>query len=61
MKIFNKIVKSEPKLRSGRFADFLFNASDEDKERVLREVAHKANEEQRKVFKKAQILTEIAN
>jgi len=41
--------------KPGRFSDFFLRASKEKTERVLKEVARKANEEQREVFTKAQL------
>lgn len=53
MKLLNLFRKQKEK--SGKFSEFFLHASEEKKERVLKEVAHKANEEQMAVFTKSKL------
>ena len=57
MKLLNLFIKNKTKERSGRFSEFFLHASEKEKERIFKEVAHKANEEQREVFLKSHIKT----
>ncbi|PIR89324.1 MAG: hypothetical protein COU07_00285 [Candidatus Harrisonbacteria bacterium CG10_big_fil_rev_8_21_14_0_10_40_38] len=57
MKLFNLFRKTEQKEKSGKFSDFFLHASERRKEEILKEAAHKANEEQRKVFPKSHLKT----
>lgn len=55
MKLFSLFRKAEKTEKIGRFSDFFLNVPKERKERVLREVAEKANQEQREMFMKARL------
>ena len=44
-----KIQKEKP----GKFSDFFLHASEEEKIKVFREVARRANKDQQKIFRKA--------
>ena len=57
MKFLDLFKKTEQKEKSGRFSDFFLHAPEERKEEVLREAAHKANEQQREVFRKSHFKT----
>ena len=57
MKLLNLFKKSVQKDKPGRFSDFFLYASKKKKEEVLREVARKANEEQRAVFSRSTFKT----
>lgn len=57
MKLFNLFKKNDAKERPGRFSDFFLHASEEEKGRVFKEAAHKANEEQREIFLKSHLKT----
>jgi hypothetical protein len=57
MKITNFLQNCKTFFSGGRpagFSDFLINASPEEKKQVFKEAAEKANEEQRRTFKKAE-------
>lgn len=47
------IFKAKSKKEAGGFSDFFLNASDQEKMKILKEAAQKANEEQKKVFSKS--------
>jgi hypothetical protein len=49
---------AKPREYSG-LSDFLLHAPLEEQKRVITEAAHKANEDQMKVFKAAQIKTKV--
>lgn len=55
MKLLNLFRKQKEK--SGKFSEFFLHASEENKERILKEAAQKANEEQMIIFKKSQLKT----
>jgi len=57
MKLFNLFRKIEPREKSGRFSDFFLHASEQEKERIFKEAAHKANEEQRELFLQSHLKT----
>ena len=57
MKLFNLFRKTEQKEKLGRFSDFFLHAPERRKEEILKEAAHKANEEQREVFLKSHLKT----
>ena len=59
MKLFNLFRKTEQINKPGRFSDFFLHASEKEKEEILREAARKANEEQREVFMRSRLKTEI--
>jgi len=48
MNLFNLFRKTEQKEKPGRFSEFFLHAS--EKEKIFKEAARKANEEQREVF-----------
>ena len=50
MKLLNLFIKNKTKERSGRFSEFFLHASEKEKEKIFKEAARKANEEQREVF-----------
>ena len=50
MRPLNLFRKSEQKGKPGRFSDFFLHASEKEKEKIFKEAARKANEEQREVF-----------
>jgi len=59
MEILNKIIRVFKKGRTekkiSKFSDFLINASSDEKIRLFTDVAHRANEEQREIAKKASL------
>jgi hypothetical protein len=57
MKLINIFKKSDKAKTTGSFSDFLLHASKNKKQEVFIETARKANEDQRKVFEKAQLKT----
>lgn len=60
MKLVDFFKKNKEIKKSGKFSDFFLSATEKKKEEVLREVARKANEEQRKVFGKSQFKTKTS-
>lgn len=58
MKLLNLFRRQKEK--SGKFSEFFLHASEENKERILKEAAHKANEEQMIVFRKSQFKTKTS-
>ena len=60
MNLFNIFRKSEEKDKSGRFSDFFLNASESKKEKVFKEAARRANEEQREVFERSRLKTKTS-
>lgn len=57
MKLINFFKKTKQPEKHHGFADFFLHASEEEKIKVLTEAARRANEEQREVFRKAQLKT----
>lgn len=57
MKLLNLFRKADKIEKPGRFSDFFLHAPKEKKEQVLREVAEKANQEQRETFMKSRLKT----
>lgn len=55
MRLSNLFRKTKQKEKPSRFSDFFLNAPDKEKERVLREAANTANEEQREVFMRSRL------
>ncbi len=55
MKLLKFFTGTLEKEKPGKFSDFFLNASEEKKEKVLREAARKSNEEQLQVFTKSQL------
>jgi hypothetical protein len=55
-KLFNKIIfgKNKAEKKTG-FSDFLINASAEEKERVFKDAAVRANKDQRELARKANL------
>lgn len=49
MKLMNVSNKLENKSKSERFSEFFLSASEKKKEKVLKEVAHRANKDQQKL------------
>lgn len=52
-----KSSKKENKPKSSKFSDFFRYASEEQKIKVFTEAARRANEDQREVYRKAQLKT----
>ncbi|MBM3204077.1 hypothetical protein FJZ55_09270 [Candidatus Woesearchaeota archaeon] len=50
LNIFKIFGKTETKNKTGKFSNFLLNASEKKKEKVFLEAARKANEDQKKIF-----------
>ena len=59
IKFFNLFRKAKKGEKSGGFSDFFLHTSEKEKEEILREAAHKANEEQREVFMRSRLKTKI--
>lgn len=57
MKFLNLFKKTQKKDPPGRFSDFFLHASEKEKEKVFKEAARKANEEQREVFRQSRLKT----
>jgi hypothetical protein len=57
MKFRNLFRKKGSKEGPGLFSEFFLYASEEEKEKVFREAARRANEEQRRVFMKSHLKT----
>ena len=57
MKFLNLFRKNKPPKEPGRFSEFFLHASEKEQERIFKEAAHKANEEQREVFIKSSLKT----
>lgn len=55
MKFLNLFRKTKQGEKSGRFSEFFLHAPEKKKQEVLREAAHKANEEQKEVFLKSRL------
>lgn len=55
MKLLNLFKKTKETREASRFSDFFLHASEKDKERVFREAARRANEEQREVFERSRL------
>ena len=51
-KIFRKTTSKE---RPGKFSDFLLHAPEDEKREVLTEAARQSNEEQKEIFRRAQL------
>jgi len=60
MKLFNLFKKTEQKEKTGKFSDFFLHATERKKEEILKEVAHRANKEQREVFMKSRLKTKTS-
>ena len=41
--------------KSSRFSEFFWHASEEEKDRVFKEAARRANEEQRRIFEESRL------
>jgi len=54
LSFLNFFKKSDDRDESGRFSDFFKNASAEQKEKVFREAAERANQDQRALLKKSE-------
>lgn len=52
MKILNTAKKTKEKKKTGSFADFFLHASEKEKIRVFKDVAKRANEDQRILVEK---------
>lgn len=59
MKLFNIFRKTKEAEKSGKFSDFFLHAPEKEKERVFREAARRANEEQREIFERARLKTKM--
>ncbi|HLB51207.1 MAG TPA: hypothetical protein VJL38_03465 [Patescibacteria group bacterium] len=57
MKLLDFFRKTEKADNPSRFSEFFLHASEKEKEKVFKEVARKANEEQREVFMRANLKT----
>ncbi|MFH1048372.1 MAG: hypothetical protein V1732_01770 [Patescibacteria group bacterium] len=55
MSFLNFFRKTKYKEKSGKFSDFFLHTSDNEKKKVLKEAAYRANEEQRAVYQKANL------
>lgn len=55
MKLFNFFGKTEKAGKTGQFSDFFLHAPEKKREKVFREAARKANEEQQEVFTKSHL------
>lgn len=55
MKLLNLFRKAEKTEKPSRFSDFFLHTPEKEKEKVLREAARKANEEQRGIFAKSHL------
>ena len=53
MKFFNLFKKKKLEKKPGRFSDFFLNTPEDEKKEFLKEVARKANEDQREMFMKS--------
>ncbi|MBU3965347.1 hypothetical protein KJ695_04140 [Patescibacteria group bacterium] len=59
MSFLNFFRKTKYKEKSGKFSDFFLHTSDNEKKEVLKEAAHKANEEQRELFIKSRLKAKV--
>lgn len=55
MKLFTLFKKVEEKEKTASFSEFFLHASEDQKHKVLKEAAQKANEDQREVFLKSKL------
>ncbi len=60
MKLLNLFKKTEQKAKPGRFSGFFLSTSEREKEKILREAARKANEEQKEVFMRSHFKTKTS-
>jgi len=60
MKLFNFFIKNSKPQRTGRFSEFLLTASKQEKEKVFKEAAIRANEEQQKVYAESRLKTKAS-
>ena len=55
MKILKLLSKKAQKEKIEGFSEFFLRASKKEKEKIIREVAHRANKEQQKIFTKSKL------
>ncbi|OGZ72242.1 MAG: hypothetical protein A2908_03820 [Candidatus Staskawiczbacteria bacterium RIFCSPLOWO2_01_FULL_38_12b] len=59
MKFLNFFTKNYTQKEQSIFSGFFLHASDEKKKKILNEAARRANEDQREIFRKAQVKAKI--